>query len=118
MLPSLFNGKPTSVYRIQATLLSGLLFASANNNFYAVMEFNWYHWTRSGHSTATAGLEGVDLLNLGSTGVVGNDIVTGAVGIKWLRRENREFGVAFEMPLTQRRDIFENRLTADYIIRY
>jgi len=45
------------------------------DGFYVLTEFNWYHWMKSGDHAATAGLEGLDLINLGSTGVTGNDIV-------------------------------------------
>ena len=85
---------------------------------YGFTEFNWYHWTRSGASTVVPGVEGLDLFNLGSTGVAGNDIVTGAFGVKLKPSNHTELGVAWELPLTDRRDILDNRLTADFIIRY
>ena len=64
------------------------------------------------------GLEGGDLINLGSTGVAGNDIVTGAIGGKYKPTDYTEIGVAWEVPLTDRRDVLDNRLTVDWIIRY
>ena len=59
----------------------------------------------------------MDIINLGSTGVAGNDIVTGAVGMKYKPSVYQEIGVAWEVPVTDRRDILENRLTVDWIVR-
>lgn len=84
---------------------------------YALTEVNWYHWMRSGNG-GVPGLEGLDAFNLGSTGVAGNDIVTGAVGAKYKHSAYSEIGLAWEVPLTDRRDIIDNRLTVDWIIRY
>ena len=88
------------------------------DGWYALTELNWYTWIGSGQNTALPGVEGGDLFNLGSVGVSGNDIVTNAVGIKYKRNEHSEIGVAYEYPLTDRRDVLENRLTVDWIFRY
>jgi hypothetical protein len=85
---------------------------------YLLSELNWYHWTKSGQDGPLPGVEGLDLINLGSPGVTGNDIVTGAAGVKFKPNGHNEIGVAFEFPLTERRDIIDNRLTVDWIIRY
>ncbi len=87
------------------------------NKLYGLLEFNWYHWTQSG-AGGVAGVEGLDLFNLGSTGVTGNDIITAAFGGKLKPSRNSEIGLAWEFPLTQRRDIIDNRLTFDWIFRY
>ena len=91
------------------------------DGWYFLTELNWFQWIDSGNGSsplAIAGVEGGDLFNFGSPGVTGNDIVTNAVGIKYKRNRHREFGVAFEYPLTDRRDVLENRLTVDWIFRY
>ncbi len=85
--------------------------------WYALMEYNWYHWLESG-SNGIPGIEGGDLFNFGSTGVAGNNIVTGAFGAKYKPSANMEVGLAWEVPLTERRDVFENRLAFDWILRY
>jgi len=87
------------------------------SNFYLLGEVNWYHWMKSG-AAGIAGIEGLDLYNFGSTGVAGNDIVTGAFGLKFKPNCHREYGIAWEAPLTDRRDILDNRLTVDVILRY
>ena len=86
--------------------------------FYLVSEFNWYHWLRAGRDGAITGVEGLDLFNLGSPGVAGNDIVTTAIGLKFKPNGHNEFGVAYEVPITDREDIIENRFTADWILRF
>jgi hypothetical protein len=87
--------------------------------WYGLLECNWYHWAADGDNRlGLTGLDGGDLFNLGSAGVEGNDIVTGAFGGKYKPNRNTEIGLAYEVPLTDRRDVLENRLTADLILRY
>lgn len=88
------------------------------DRWYLLTELNWFTWIGAGENTALPGVEGGDLFNLGSVGVAGNDIVTNAVGIKYKRNRHRELGLAFEYPLTDRRDVLKNRLTLDWIFRY
>ena len=87
------------------------------HGIYALAEFNWFHWAESG-AGGVPGVSGGDLFNFGSTGVAGNDIVTGAFGMKYKPNRLTEIGVAWENPLTARRDVMENRLTVDLILRY
>lgn len=85
--------------------------------FYALMEYNWYHYLKSGDG-GIPGVEGGDLFNFGSSGVAGNDIVTCAFGTKFKPDRCTEIGLAWEVPLTERRDVLENRLTVDFIRRF
>ncbi|MEN1679924.1 MAG: hypothetical protein AAGJ46_10040 [Planctomycetota bacterium] len=87
--------------------------------WYALMEVNWFHHVvDGGGELGLDGLEGGDLFNLGSRGVEGNDIVTGAWGVKYKPNRKTEMGIAYEVPLTERRDVLQNRLTVDLILRY
>jgi len=88
------------------------------DGFYLLTEMNWYHWMGAGNNPGLHTVEGGDLFNFGSTGVAGNDIVTNAVGVKLKRSKNRELGIAYEYPLTDRRDVLQSRLTVDWIFRY
>jgi hypothetical protein len=88
-----------------------------SERLYAFTEFNWYHWLEGG-TGGIPGVEGLDFFNLGSSGVDGNDIVTGAFGLKIKTRGYNEVGIAWEAPLTERRDVLDNRLTVDWNIRY
>lgn len=85
---------------------------------YLLTELNWYHWLSAGQDGPLFGVEGLDAFNLGSPGVAGNDIVTGAAGAKFKPNGHHEIGCAFEFPLTEREDVLDNRLTVDWIIRY
>ncbi len=87
------------------------------SGFYLFTEANWYHWLSNGNQFP-APVEGGDLFNLGSTNVLGHDIVTGAYGVKYKPNGNLEIGLAYEIPYTDRRDLLQNRLTADLIIRF
>lgn len=85
--------------------------------WYALTEYNWYHYLESGNNIAL-NIEGGDLFNLGSNDVAGNDIVTGAFGAKYKPDACTEIGIAYELPLTDREDVLKNRLTVDYIKRF
>ena len=86
---------------------------------YGVLEFNWFHWTRSG-TLLPVGFEGNDLFNLGATNVAGNDIVTMAFGSRkrFGCHEMHEAGIGYEFPLTTRRDLLNDRLYLDLVLRY
>lgn len=86
---------------------------------YPLMEVNWYHWVAGGDRGLPAALgEGDGLLNLGTTGVAGNDLVTMAFGLKAKLNANAEVGAAWEFPVSNRHDLINNRLTAEFILRY
>ena len=89
----------------------------ANIPLYGLLELNWYNYLSNG-TAGVPGLGGLDLYNLGSSGIAGNNVVTGAGGIKYKPTINSELGVCYEVPLTGRRDIINGRLTVDLILRY
>jgi hypothetical protein len=88
------------------------------SGFYLFGETNWYHWMGSGRAFTLAPVEGIDLFNLGAVGVSGNDIVTGALGVKYKPSAAMELGLAWELPLTDRRDVLHDRITFDCVLRY
>lgn len=88
-----------------------------NSRWYVLTEFNWFNWM-SGGAGGIPGVEGFDAFNFGSTGVVGNDIVSQAIGVKYKPNRENEIGLAYEFPLTQRRDILEDRVNFNWIFRY
>lgn len=85
--------------------------------FYLFTEANWYHYMSNGTAFGLP-VGGGDLFNLGAVGVAGNDMVTGAYGVKYKPNQNLEIGVAYELPYTSRRDLLQDRLTVDLILRY
>lgn len=62
--------------------------------------------------------DGVDLLNLGSQGIGGNDIVTFAVGFEVPITRHVSFGTVYEFPLTKRQDIVDDRVTVALNIEF
>lgn len=111
-------------YRYSTTgQLSDMLYWSSHldyeiaNRLYGVLELNWFHWTRSG-TLLPVGFEGNDLFNLGATNVAGNDIVTMAVGGRKKFGCMHEAGIGYEFPLTARRDILNDRLYVDLLLRF
>lgn len=88
-----------------------------SERLYVLTELNWYHWLDSGTAFGLP-VEGVDLFNLGSVDVAGNDIVTAAWGFKYKPSRHQEIGIAYEIPLTEREGLLAQRLTLDWIFRY
>ena len=87
--------------------------------FYPLVELNWLHWVAGGDRGLPPILgEGDGLLNLGTSGVAGNDLVTFAVGGKFKLSPHAELGAAWEFPISNRRDLLDNRLTVELILRY
>ncbi len=87
--------------------------------FYPLVELNWFHWVAGGNRGLPPILgEGDGLLNLGTSGVAGNDLVTFAVGGKFKLSPHAELGAAWEFPISNRRDLIDNRLTVEFILRY
>jgi len=87
-----------------------------NRPLYGLVECNWYRWLSNVAGGPPVG--GLDLYNLGSSGVADTNIVTGAIGLKYKPSAALEMGLCYEIPLTNRKDLIQDRLTADLILRY
>lgn len=85
---------------------------------YAVAETVWWHWIDDASAGAALGVAGQDLFNLGANNVVGNDLVTQAVGFKCKPDGRHEYGISYEFPLTSNEDILDYRIQVDWIFRY
>jgi hypothetical protein len=70
------------------------------------------------HAVGVGHFEGADVLNLGSKGVEGHDLVTAALGTHIPLGRHLAFSVAYERPITQRKDIFEQRVTTAIRIEF
>jgi hypothetical protein len=62
--------------------------------------------------------EGFDLTSFGSSNVEGNDVVTLGVGFRTPINACTTFGAAYEWALTDREDLFEERITCDLSYRF
>lgn len=87
------------------------------DRFYVLSGLNWFHYLDGGNALPV-NFEGMDLFNLGSNNVAGNDIVTSSVGLRYRFGRMNETGICYEVPLTDRRDLLESRLYADMCIRF
>jgi hypothetical protein len=85
---------------------------------YPLVGVNWFHYMQSSGAGFSSPVAGLDLIDLPVTGVAGNDIVSGVVGVKYKPGMHCEVGTGFEFPMTERTDILNNRFYADLIIRY
>lgn len=86
---------------------------------YPLVEVNWFHYTSSGNRGIPAVVgEGDGLINIGTSDVTGNDLLTVALGIKAKLKENVELGGAWESPISNRHDLIGDRITAELILRY
>ncbi|HEY1068054.1 MAG TPA: hypothetical protein VGE52_18165, partial [Pirellulales bacterium] len=89
-----------------------------SNKIFFFGEFNWYHYMRSGNGPIS-GFEGQDLINLGADNVAGNDIVTAAIGPTARLLDGKiELSGAYEVPLTNRRDLLDGRMTFTAAINF
>jgi len=101
-------------------------------NFVPFVELNGTHWTSSGDgeldirprigtlplsvvqgALGTGRGEGNDVVNLGSEGVSGNDIVSMAVGARFPISKHVHTAVSYEFPVTSREDLLEQRASAN-----
>jgi hypothetical protein len=101
------------------------------SNWVPFVELNGMTWTSSGDGSsavplasggkltlsqaqralASGGFEGFDYANLGSRGVAGNDMITGALGVRFALGDRVWLGFSYEHPITQRKDLFQRRFT-------
>lgn len=86
---------------------------------YPLAELNWLHYVAGGNRGIPPAFgEGDGMINLGTSGVAGNDLVTLACGLKAILTPHAETGVAWEFPISNRHDMLNNRLTVEFILRY
>ncbi len=84
-------------------------------SFVPLVEINGVTWIDSGNALA-ADFEGGDLINLGADDANGT-VVTGAVGARYLVSDSLALGAAYEVPLSSREDLLDDRFTIDLVWR-
>jgi hypothetical protein len=89
------------------------------HKIYPMVELNWLHYTTNGHHTPQFyGFGGDDLMNFGSQGIAGHNMLSIAVGGRYKFAEWLQLGAAAEFPLVNQHDIQGFRVTVDLIFRY
>jgi hypothetical protein len=88
-------------------------------SLYALTEANWYHYTENGNRGIPPAIGEFDgLINIGTSGVAGNDLVTIAGGLKAILGKRADFGIALEGPVSNRNDLINYRIVSELILRY
>lgn len=82
---------------------------------YPLAEINGITWIADGDATPFD-FEGGDLINLGANDGSGT-VVSGALGARYLFSESLAIGAAYEVPLTSREDLLDERFTVDLVWR-
>src|SRR5581483_4681683 len=108
---------PTTSLLTQMMWFSNQWDAEVVDHIFATFSCNWYHWLNSGTNLPLS-FEGGDLFNLGSTNVAGSDIVNLGVGGRWKPNRNREFGTAYEFPVSAQHGLLAARIYVDAIFRF
>ena len=62
--------------------------------------------------------EGNDVLNLGSDGVAGNDVVTVGFGARVPLNRHVSLGGSYEFPVTDREDLFDQRVSFNAVVEF
>jgi hypothetical protein len=103
-------------------------------HFVPLVELNGHHYLDSGdggtkvhlkgggkarlRDIGANGFEAVDVTNLGQKSVAGNDLVTMAFGARFPITDHMSMGAAYEIPVTNRKDIFNQRVTWSFNFEY
>lgn len=82
-------------------------------NFAPLIEFNGVTWTDSGNALGV-NFEGGDLINLGAADADGS-LLSGAIGARFRVTDGFCLGAAYEVPISSREDILNDRITIDAI---
>lgn len=82
-------------------------------DFAPLVELNGITWTDSGNALGV-NFEGGDLINLGATDADGS-LLSAALGARYRLTEMLSLGAAYEVPLSSREDILNDRITFDLV---
>lgn len=100
---------------------SGHVSYRLTERFIPLVEVNLYHTFSDGDGSETpisaTDFEGGDLINLGSANAYANrDIVTAALGFRYILSDSVNIGAGYEIPLTDDSDnLMESRITFDIV---
>lgn len=109
---------PVSSSREPTSVDAHIHVSPANSGaFVPLVEVNGIYYVDDANGPPVA-LELVDYGTLGSSQVKGQTFVSGAVGGRWRMTQNMDLGIAYERAITTRKYIFDQRITADWVIRF
>jgi hypothetical protein len=88
-----------------------------SQGFYPLVEVNGIYYIKSGKELDT-NMEGGDIISLGARDVAGNHFVSVAFGAAKVFNPHLIVSAAWEVPIMNRDDLLEDRLTAKLTLRY
>jgi hypothetical protein len=94
------------------------------DNLQPLIEINGFYYDSDAERnaglgpTVPLGIEGFDYTTLGADDVRGNNVITGAVGFRHHISEDISWGLAYEKPITSRKDVMSKRWTMDIVLRF
>ncbi|QDT89126.1 hypothetical protein [Gimesia algae] len=83
----------------------------------AVAELNGIVYTKSGQALPLS-IEGGDWINLGSSSVAGNNVVTTAVGANYRLNSCLSVAGVWEFPISNRKDLLDSRTTVTLTLQF
>lgn len=83
----------------------------------ALAELNGIVYTKSGQALPL-NIEGGDWINLGSSSVAGNNVLTFAFGANYRMNDCLSFAAVWEFPLSNRKDLLDSRTTATLTLMF
>ncbi|WP_417383993.1 hypothetical protein [Gimesia sp.] len=83
----------------------------------AVAELNGIVYTKSGQALPL-NIEGGDWINLGSSSVAGNNVVTTAIGANYRLNSCLSVAGVWEFPISNRKDLMDSRTTATLTLQF
>lgn len=85
--------------------------------FVPLLEVNGYYYIKDANGPGVA-IEALDYGTVGTSQVEGQNVITGALGGRWRVSDTSHIGLAYERPMTNRKYIFKDRVTADWMVRF
>lgn len=86
--------------------------------FYPLVELNWFQYTQGGDVLPRAIGEGDGLINFGTQGMAGRQMLSLAVGAAAKLTHNIEAGAAYEIGVSGYKGVLNNRIVCELILRY
>jgi len=99
-------------YLVPFVELNGYLYADGGNGEFSLdTDLGNLSLSTAQAALGKSGFDGLDVTNLGSEGIDGNEVVTLALGARVPLTGGLSFSAAYEFPLTARQDILKDRVT-------
>lgn len=89
-----------------------------NGWFYPLAELNYFYYLGGANRFPRAFGEGDGLWNFGTQNMNKAQLVTTAVGFRALLTDHASLGATYEIPISNRKDFINERITVDFTLRF